>query len=112
MLNPAETFGDIIVDYSYVECSSACMAALSHFHSAFPAHRAAEIRRALRRGRKAVLKMQRPDGSWYGSWAVCFTYGAWFGCTCLSALGESYETSAQLRKAAHFLLSKQRRVRV
>jgi hypothetical protein len=31
ILNPAETFGDIIVDYSYVECTSACITALCAF---------------------------------------------------------------------------------
>ena len=31
LLNPAETFGDIIVDYSYVECTSACVTALAAF---------------------------------------------------------------------------------
>lgn len=36
MLNPAETFGDIIVDHSYVECSSACITALAAFHSEYP----------------------------------------------------------------------------
>ena len=28
MLNPSEVFGDIMIDYSYVECSSACITAL------------------------------------------------------------------------------------
>ena len=27
IFNPAETFGDIMIDYSYVECSTACRAA-------------------------------------------------------------------------------------
>ena len=27
--------------------------------------------------------IQRPDGSWYGSWGVCFTYGTWFGIEAL-----------------------------
>jgi hypothetical protein len=27
MLNPSEVFGDIMIDYSYVECSSACITA-------------------------------------------------------------------------------------
>jgi cycloartenol synthase len=31
MLNPSETFGDIMVDYSYVECTSACITALTSF---------------------------------------------------------------------------------
>ncbi len=50
ILNPAETFGDIIVDYSYVECSGACMTALCAFRPRFPGHRQAEIARSLQRG--------------------------------------------------------------
>ena len=48
ILNPAETFGDIIVDYSYVECSTACVTALCYFRDRFPRHRAREIHAALR----------------------------------------------------------------
>lgn len=36
ILNPAETFGDIIVDYSYVECTSACITALTAFDRLYP----------------------------------------------------------------------------
>ncbi len=36
ILNPAETFGDIIVDYSYVECTSACITALAAFDRLYP----------------------------------------------------------------------------
>lgn len=39
VLNPSETFGNIIVDYSYVECTSACMTALSAFRKSYPDHR-------------------------------------------------------------------------
>lgn len=78
--NPAETFGDIMIDYDYVELSSACMTGLSAFVERFPNHRKEEIRRALERGQDFIVRDQRPDGSWYGSWGVCFTYGAWFGC--------------------------------
>ena len=35
---------------------------------------------AMQRGKRFILKQQRPDGSWYGSWGVCFTYAIWFGC--------------------------------
>ena len=31
LINPAETFGDIVIDYDYVECSSACITALAAF---------------------------------------------------------------------------------
>ena len=43
MINPAEVFGDIMVDYTYVECTSACMQALRHFSLQFPDHRKEEI---------------------------------------------------------------------
>lgn len=31
--------------------------------------------RSMQKGRQFILSIQRPDGSWYGSWGVCFTYG-------------------------------------
>ena len=31
ILNPAETFGDIIIDYPYAECTTACLTALDAF---------------------------------------------------------------------------------
>ena len=43
LLNPAEVFGDIMVDYTYVECTSAVMQALQHFSAQFPNHRREEI---------------------------------------------------------------------
>jgi len=107
-INPSETFGDIVIDYSYVECSSACITALCAFQREYPGHRAAEIGRSLQRGERFVLSVQRQDGSWYGSWGVCFTYGTWFGCEALAALGHTYAGSEPLRRACAFLLSKQR----
>jgi cycloartenol synthase len=91
-----------------VECSTACITALCKFREQFPTYRSADIARALRTGRAFIENVQRPDGSWYGSWGVCFTYAGWFGCTSLAALGDTYESSASLRKACQFLLSKQR----
>lgn len=49
-MNPAETFGDIIVDYSYVECTSACITALVAFRKQHPHHRKAEIQASLNKG--------------------------------------------------------------
>uniref|UniRef100_A0A803MCV3 Terpene cyclase/mutase family member n=1 Tax=Chenopodium quinoa TaxID=63459 RepID=A0A803MCV3_CHEQI len=59
LLNPAETFGDIVIDYPY------------------------------------------------GSWAVCFTYGTWFGVLGLIAAGKNYDNCPSIRKACDYLLSKQ-----
>lgn len=52
-LNPSETFGDIMVDYSYVECTSACITALCAFRSKYPGHRSAEISKSLKKGEKS-----------------------------------------------------------
>lgn len=108
LLNPAEVFGDIMVDYDYVELSSACITALAAFSKAFPEHRTAEVGKAVQRGVAYCKSIQRRDGSWYGSWGVCFTYGAWFGCSALAAGGETVANSSAQSKAADFLLHKQR----
>uniref|UniRef100_A0A8C3NPE2 Terpene cyclase/mutase family member n=1 Tax=Cyanoderma ruficeps TaxID=181631 RepID=A0A8C3NPE2_9PASS len=61
--------GDIMIDYTYVECTSAVMQALRHFQSQFPEHRAGEIRETLQKGLDFCRKKQRADGSWEGT--VC-----------------------------------------
>lgn len=66
LLNPSEVFGDIMIDYTYVECTSAVMQALRHFQSQFPEHRAGEIRETLQKGLDFCRKKQRADGSWEG----------------------------------------------
>eukprot|EP00898_Chlorokybus_atmophyticus_P004832 jgi/Chlat1/534/Chrsp103S01002 len=106
-INPSETFGDIMIDYPCVECTSACVTALVAFQAQHPNHRPDDIKQALAAGVKFVKSVQRPDGSWYGSWGVCFTYGTWFGLTALAAAGYSYETSERVKAAVFFLLSKQ-----
>lgn len=45
VLNPSETFGDIMIDYSYVECSCSALGALVEFAKRYPTHRAVEIQR-------------------------------------------------------------------
>jgi len=108
MINPSETFGDIVIDYCYVETSSACITALTAFSKAHPGHREREIKRSIVRGIKYIKDIQRPDGSWYGSWGVCFTYGIWFGLEALAAAGEDALCSDSALRACKFLLSKQR----
>lgn len=107
-LNASEIFGKIIIDYSYVECTSASVQAMVAFSAQqhFPSHRKAEIERSIKRGLDFIVSKQRPDGSWYGSWAVCFTYGAWFGIEGLISGGLS-ASSLPIQKAVAFLLSKQ-----
>jgi len=106
-LNPSEVFGDIMIDYSYVECSMAALTALAEFHEENPTHRVHEIKNSIELGRKFIKSIQREDGSWYGSWACCFCYGCWFGIEGLIATGEQ-PTSACIQKCCQFLLSHQR----
>ena len=42
-LNPSETFGDIMIDIPYVECTCASISALKVFHDNFPDHRGDEV---------------------------------------------------------------------
>ena len=114
-LNPSEIFGNIMIDYAYTECSSACVQALLKYREVFPGYKTKEIESAIERGIDFILSQQREDGSWYGSWAVCFTYGTWFGVEALTqALQSGIKFKQQpgmknaLHKAVVFLLSKQR----
>ncbi|XP_037254423.1 lanosterol synthase [Falco rusticolus] len=110
LLNPSEVFGDIMIDYTYVECTSAVMQALRHFQSEFPEHRAPEIRETLQKGLDFCRKKQRADGSWEGSWGVCFTYGTWFGLEAFACMQHTYRNGVACREVAQacqFLLSKQ-----
>lgn len=107
ILNPACVFGDIMIDYSYVECSSSAMQALVEFSRQFPEHRPREISAAVRRGASFIEAMQRDDGSWYGCWGNCFTYGCWFGIEGLICAGHRPESSGAIQKCVAFLLGKQ-----
>uniref|UniRef100_A0A673HP45 Terpene cyclase/mutase family member n=1 Tax=Sinocyclocheilus rhinocerous TaxID=307959 RepID=A0A673HP45_9TELE len=110
LLNPSEVFGDIMIDYTYVECTSAVMQALKHFHSVYPEHRAEEIRTTLQQGLDYCRRVQRSDGSWEGSWGVCFTYGVWFGLEAFACMGHTFQNGSvcvEVKRACEFLLSKQ-----
>lgn len=43
----------------------------------------------------------------YGTWGICFTYGAFFAIRGLIAAGRNYENSQAIRNGCKFLLSKQ-----
>jgi hypothetical protein len=43
----------------------------------------------------------------YGSWGVCFTYATWFAVEGLACAGRTFNNSPVIKKACHFLLSKE-----
>merc|ERR1711920_664650 len=96
-----------MIDYSYVECSASAMGALVLFAKQFPNHRGAEIARAVKRGAQFIKAMQRDDGSWYGCWGSCFTYGCWFGIEGLISAGECPKSCTSIQKCVAFLLDQQ-----
>lgn len=127
LINPAEVFvsfhlttelhlhwlslitfqGNIMIEYNYPECTTACLTALSVFRKLHPEYRRTDIEKTIRGALAYIHASQRPDGLWFGSWGVCFTYATMFALESLALNGESYATSSRVRKACDFLLTKQ-----
>ncbi|MCP3061312.1 2,3-oxidosqualene cyclase [Myxococcus sp. K38C18041901] len=103
-LNASDVFANTMVDISYVECTSACVQALIAWRKAQPG---APVVPAITRGLAYLRRTQREDGSWEGSWGVCFSYGTWFAVSGLVAGGVTPEDPA-LRRAVRFLEEHQR----
>lgn len=85
--NASEVFGDIMLDYSYTECTSSCLQGLATFRSLYPAYKPRAVNAAVQRAVKYIKSQQCPDGSWEGLWGVCFTYGTWFAIEGLMEAG-------------------------
>ncbi len=108
LLNAAEVFGEIMIGYSYVECTSACIQAMRALRRRDPSYRIGDIERAIERGLDFVRTKQREDGSWYGGWGICFTYGTWFGIDALVTCGDARDQE-RIERACRFLMDRQRR---
>ncbi|OQU83223.1 hypothetical protein SORBI_3005G092500 [Sorghum bicolor] len=106
-INPSEAFGRTMIDYPYVECTSSAIQCLALFRKLNPGHRKEEVENCINKGADFIENIQRTDGSWYGSWGVCFTYATWFGVSGLVCAGRTFENSTAIRKACDFLLSKE-----
>ncbi|KAL6629498.1 hypothetical protein ACP70R_029263 [Stipagrostis hirtigluma subsp. patula] len=107
ILNPCENFPNMIVDNPHPECTASVIQALALFKELYPGYRAKEIENCIKNAATFIETRQKEDGSWLGTWGVCFTYGAYFSIKGLVAAGRTYETSSAIRNACHFLLSKQ-----
>jgi cycloartenol synthase len=91
LLNPALVFSDIMIDYSYLECTSSCVQALvayceSPYGKTSPTRVELAKTAVLERALPWILKQQREDGSWFGQWGVCFTYASYFACEALACV--------------------------
>ncbi|XP_024993685.1 cycloartenol Synthase-like [Cynara cardunculus var. scolymus] len=106
-INPVETFGNVVIDYPCLECTSDAIQALTTFKKSYPDYRREEVQRSIDKAVAFIEKEQASDGSWYGSWGVCFTYATWFGIEGLVAAGRNFSNCVSVRKACNFLLRKQ-----
>lgn len=107
LINPAEVFGNIMIEYNYPECSTASLTALSVFHRLHPSYRSREVETTISKAIGYIHASQRKDGSWFGSWGVCFTYATMFALESLALNGETYESSQRVRRACDFIIGKQ-----
>ncbi|KAK8455497.1 hypothetical protein SEVIR_4G125700v4 [Setaria viridis] len=64
VLNPSESFINIVVDYPSVECTSSVLQALIMFKELDPGYRKEEIGNCIKSTSEFIEKEQRKDGSW------------------------------------------------
>jgi len=74
------------------------------FKKLYPEHRKEEIENFIAKAVTFIEDTQLENGSWYGNWAVCFTYSSWFALGGLVAAGKTYTNCVTIRKAVKFLL--------
>lgn len=107
VFNPTELFQNVVVEHEYVECTASAVVALVYFRKLYPGHRKKEIDVFIERAIDYLETTQMEDGSWYGSWGICFIYGTWFALRGLAAVGMNCQNNKTVGKACGFLLSKQ-----
>ncbi|KAF1994227.1 terpene synthase [Amniculicola lignicola CBS 123094] len=106
-LNAAEVFGRIMIEYDYPECTTACITALHRFQKHYPEYRTHEIQAFKERAIEYIRKSQKKDGSWMGSWGICFTYAGMFAMQSLACAGETYANSERVRRGCQFFIDRQ-----
>lgn len=106
LINPAEVFGNIMVEYPYVECTDSSVLGLAYFHK-YSDYKKDEISLSIKRATEYIIKSQQVDGSWYGCWGICFTYAGMFALEALAEINLDYSNSEIVRKGCDFLVSRQ-----
>ncbi len=109
--NPAEIYGNCMLEYSYTECTGSCVRGLATAHEDLGARLPPRLRdrtdRAIDAGRRFIASAQHENGGWAGFWGINFTYGTLFALSGLGAAGVA-ATDPAVRRAVRFLLDHQR----
>lgn len=103
-ISPAEVFNNIMVEYPYVECTDSSVLGLTYFSKFYPDYKPQEILDAIDAAISYIERSQAPDGSWYGSWGICYTYAAMFAVEALETVGKTHSTSEVVRRGLQFLV--------
>ncbi|KZV26777.1 Beta-amyrin synthase [Dorcoceras hygrometricum] len=107
LFNPTEFFADIVIEHEYVECTGSAIQALVLFKKLYPEDQKKEIENFITKAVGYLENIQCLNGSWYGNWGVCFTYGTWFALGGLAAVWKKpYHDCLAVR--VDFLLNSQR----
>ncbi|EEC68014.1 hypothetical protein OsI_35817 [Oryza sativa Indica Group] len=103
-----------VIDNTDSEGLQRVFGTLSLIIQLYPGYRGVEIESCIKNAVMFIENKQQNDGSWYakfnaryGTWGICFTYGAFFAIRGLIAAGRNYENSQAIRNGCKFLLSKQ-----
>lgn len=105
-LNPAEVFGNIMVEFPYVECTDSSVLGLHYFRKYYD-YRSEEIDQTIKDALNYIIDYQNPDGSWYGSWGVCYTYAGMFAIEALETAGYAYDNHIAVQKGCDFIVKRQ-----
>lgn len=109
--NPAEIYGNCMLEYSYTECSGSCVRALAYaireLDDDLPGDLGARARTAVEAGNGFVLQQQRPSGGWLGFWGINITYGTFFAVSGLLSGGLTVNHPA-ITRASRWLVEAQR----
>lgn len=109
--NPAEIYGNCMLEYSYTECTGSCVRALAYALRALSEDIPGDLRRrtsaALDKGVAFLLAQERDEGGWLGFWGINVTYGTMFATAGLVGAGLGKASPANAR-AAKTLVAMQR----
>lgn len=109
--NPAEIYGNCMLEYSYTECTASCIRGLAlarrSLAGALSPGLRADLDAAIDRGVSFLLQAQHAEGGWLGFWGINFTYGTFFAVHALLAAGLPPRHPA-IRRAVAWLLGHQR----
>jgi len=109
--NPAEIYGNCMLEYSYTECTGSCVRGLAFALRELGDTMSGDLRRrttdAIDRGVQFLTSNEHEDGGWLGFWGINVTYGTLFATSGLVASGMGIGAPSNVR-AAKALVAMQR----